>query len=104
MLHTSVQLQKPSRSCGVFAFCVHFCRRFEGEYTMRQCADMDKQTQEYRAHLVEARQKAFEDFDKTVLLLSGGALGVSITFVKDLIGPGILFCKGCLLSSWACWG
>lgn len=60
--------------------------------------------QEYRKHLVEARQKAFEDFDKTVLALSGGALGVSITFVKDLLGPGALSCKGCLLMSWITWG
>src|ERR1041384_3332720 len=65
---------------------------------------MDKQMQEYRNHLVEARQKAFEDFDKTVLALSGGALGISITFVKDLLGPGTLSCKGCLLTSWICWG
>src|ERR1051325_1555239 len=65
---------------------------------------MDKQMQEYRAHLVEARQKAFEDFDKTVLTLSGGALAVSITFVKDLLGPGTLANEGFLLSAWVCWG
>lgn len=65
---------------------------------------MDKQTEEYRNHLVESRQKAFEDFDKTVLALSGGALGISITFVKDLLGPGTLACRGCLLTSWVCWG
>lgn len=65
---------------------------------------MDKQTEEYRAHLVEARQKAFEDFDKTVLTLSGGALAVSMTFVKDLVGPGVLVYQRCLLSAWACWG
>jgi len=65
---------------------------------------MDQQTQEYRNHLVEARQKAFDDFDKTVLVLSGGALGVSITFIKDLIGPGLLLGRACLLSSWGCWG
>jgi hypothetical protein len=65
---------------------------------------MNKPTLEHRTHLVEAREKAFEGFDKTVLLLSGGALGVSITFVKDLIGPGLLLGKRCLLSSWACWG
>lgn len=60
--------------------------------------------QEYRSHLVEARQKAFEDFDKTVLMLSGGALAVSITFVKDLLGPGALAYQRCLLSAWVCWG
>jgi hypothetical protein len=67
-------------------------------------SDMDKQLEEYRTHLVEARQKAFEDFDKTVLALSGGALGVSFAFVKDLVGPGPLSCKSCLLTAWICWG
>ena len=61
-------------------------------------------TEQHRVHLVEAREKAFEGFDRTVLVLSGGALGVSITFVKDLIAPGMLMGKRCLLSSWTCWG
>ena len=49
---------------------------------------MDKTLQEYRAHLVSAAQKAQEDFDKTLLALSGGALGVSFAFVKDIVGDG----------------
>lgn len=64
---------------------------------------MNDAREEHRAHLVEAREKAFENFDKTVLLLSGGALGVSITFVKDLVGPGMLLGQRCLLASWICW-
>lgn len=38
-----------------------------------------KQTelQAYRSHLVAADERAQENFDKTVLSLSGGALGVS---------------------------
>lgn len=66
--------------------------------------EMNQVTQEYRTHLVEARQKAFEDFDKTVLTLSGGALAVSITFIKDLLGSGPLYAKAFLLTSWSCWG
>jgi|SRR5215213_147929 len=64
---------------------------------------MDKSIHEYRNHLVEARQKSFDDFDKTVLTLSGGALAVSIAFVKDLLGPGTLYLKTFLVSSWICW-
>ena len=64
---------------------------------------MDKSIQEYRNHLVEARQKSFDEFDKTVLTLSGGGLAVSIAFVKDLLGPGTLYLKTFLLSSWFCW-
>jgi hypothetical protein len=65
--------------------------------------EMNQVTQEYRTHLVEARQKAFEDFDKTVLTLSGGALAVSIAFIKDLLGSGPLYAKTFLLTSWSCW-
>ncbi|MBI5962575.1 MAG: hypothetical protein HY863_03800 [Chloroflexi bacterium] len=41
---------------------------------------------EYRNQLVILEQKAQEDFDKTVLSLSSGALGVSFAFLKDVIG------------------
>jgi hypothetical protein len=37
-----------------------------------------------RARLIEHRQKATESFDKTVLTLSGGALGLSITFIHEI--------------------
>jgi hypothetical protein len=63
---------------------------------------MEKEIKDYRLHLVDARQKAFDDFDKTVITLSGAALGVSITFFKDLIGPGATFVSGLLLS-WTFW-
>jgi hypothetical protein len=39
---------------------------------------------EERARLVDHRQKATESFDRTVLTLSGGALGVTITFIHEL--------------------
>lgn len=58
---------------------------------------------DYRKHLVSAEQKSQEDFDKTVLTLSGGALGVSLTFLKDVIGSSPVASPGLLLSSWMCW-
>ena len=64
---------------------------------------MDKELTEYRVHLIEAGQKAQEDFDKTVLMLAGGALAVSFAFVKDLIGPGPISSKALLVLSWVCW-
>lgn len=63
---------------------------------------MDDDLKEYRVHLVEARQKAFDDFDKTVLALSGGALGISITFLKDLLGPGTT-AYPYIIAAWICW-
>jgi hypothetical protein len=59
---------------------------------------------EYRNHLVQAQQKAQEDYDKAILALSGGALGLSMTFVKDLIGSNPVAHKGYLLTAWVCWG
>jgi hypothetical protein len=40
----------------------------------------------YRKHLVDSCQKSQEAYDKAVLALSAGALGVTINFVKDIIG------------------
>jgi hypothetical protein len=75
---------------------------------LRQVAAIDGKTamnerQNYREHLINARQKSFEDFDKTVLLLSGGGLGISITILKDIIGA-VVVARGWLLTSWICWG
>lgn len=62
-----------------------------------------EQVKDYRKHLVEARQKAQEDFDKTVLSLSGGALGISFAFVKDIAGPGQAMSPYWLVTAWFCW-
>jgi len=45
--------------------------------------NMNENLQEYRKHLVAAEQQVQADFDKTVLSLSGGALGISFAFVKN---------------------
>lgn len=39
---------------------------------------------EYRNWLVAADQKASEAYDKAVMTLAGGALGLSLTFVKEI--------------------
>lgn len=58
---------------------------------------------EYRKWLVAAEQKSQEDFDKTVLSLSGGALGISFVFLKDVIGPKEIMLSGFLLAAWLGW-
>jgi hypothetical protein len=65
---------------------------------------MSKDLSEYRQHLVEAEQKAQEDYDKTVLALSGGALGVSFAFVEKFIGKGPAIRPGLLVFAWISWG
>lgn len=40
----------------------------------------------YRASLQTLMEKMQAEYDKTVIILSGGAIGLSITFSKELIG------------------
>ena len=64
---------------------------------------MDRKLAEYRRWLVSAEQKSQEDFDKTVLALSGGALGISFTFLKDIIGPEKIVWLSFLIAAWLAW-
>ena len=55
-----------------------------------------------RQELVNSKFKVAEDFDKALLTLSGGALGISMTFIKDIvIKPEH---KWILVISWTCFG
>ena len=62
-----------------------------------------EQLAEYRKWLVAAEQKSQEDFDKTILSLSGGALGISFVFLKDVIGTHPIQQSGFLLAAWLAW-
>lgn len=43
-----------------------------------------------RERLVEADRQSMQDFDKAVLTISGGALAVSVAFIKDIAhGPNV---------------
>ncbi|MBK8902969.1 MAG: hypothetical protein IPM53_17395 [Anaerolineaceae bacterium] len=64
---------------------------------------MDESLKEYRTFLINADQKAQEDFDKTILTLSGGALGISIAFVKDVIGGNPIEYAWALAWAWISW-
>jgi len=57
----------------------------------------------YRDHLVLAGQKAQEDYDKAVLALAGGGLGISIAFIEKVIGPGSLVHPSLLELAWLSW-
>lgn len=57
----------------------------------------------YRQWLVAAEQKSQEDFDKTVLSLSGGALGISFVFLKDVIGTNPIYQPSLLFTAWIAW-
>jgi len=66
--------------------------------------EYDAALREYRTFLVAAEQKSQEDYDKTVITLSGGALGVSFAFVKDIVGGQALAQPIWLCVAWIVWG
>ena len=79
---------------------------YEHPVCLRQ-QEMD--TEEIRAHnqriledqhriLVRLEQDSAKTFDKAVLLLGGGTLGLSLTFLKDFVGE--LQCTFFLIFSW----
>lgn len=66
--------------------------------------DFDNPMQDYRTLLETLQQKSQADYDKTVLALSGGALGISFAFVKDFIGESPIHCPWLLFYAWIVWG
>ena len=59
---------------------------------------------DYRRQVQELASKSQEDFDKTVLTLAGGALGISLVFIKDVVGGKPLTDPNFLFWAWLCWG
>ena len=61
---------------------------------------MSKELKEYRESLVETLRFLNESYDKLLITLSGGALGLSITFLKDVIELDNINAPKLLVSSW----
>jgi len=59
---------------------------------------------EYRDFLQTAYKDQSDAYDKAVMTLSGGALGVSMTFIKDLVPTPISATLWLLGSAWASFG
>jgi hypothetical protein len=59
---------------------------------------------QFRQLVLSLEHKMQAEYDKSVLMLSGGSLGLSFAFLKDLIGKQALNSPGWLLSAWICWG
>ena len=68
-----------------------------------EVAKLDEVDPDYRQWLVVAEQKAQADYDKTVLTLSGGALGISFAFVKDIVGDNPIVHSSWLVMAWVFW-
>ena len=64
---------------------------------------MEDHLKDYRNLIVELRQKAIEQYEKTLLTLSTGALTLSVVFVKDIFKDNVSEVLGFLYLAWSCW-
>jgi hypothetical protein len=63
---------------------------------------LSEEMRAYRHALTEAGRDASAAYDKAIMTLSGGALGLSITFMKDIVhSPGAISLY-LLRTSWSC--
>jgi len=61
---------------------------------------MKKEDKTYYEILNKAYFESSAQFDKQILFISSGALGLSFTFIKDIVELETAICKGLLLVSW----
>ena len=61
---------------------------------------MEEELANYRTSLIEVETQLKESYDKLVVLLSGGALGLSMTFLKDIINLNQIVYPFVLLTAW----
>ena len=71
--------------------------------------DFAKQIADYRNLLQETEQEMQSSYDKAVMALSGGALGISMTFFKDFVATKVTPSQPVegvcwLFIAWICWG
>ena len=59
---------------------------------------------DYRKSLQTLEQQMQSQYDKAVMALSGGALGLSFSFLKEIVGKKGIVSGEYLLAAWVCWG
>lgn len=59
---------------------------------------------EYKRSLQAAEQVMQSEYDKGLMTLSGGALGISLAFVKEVIGKKTIHDGGWFVGAWVLWG
>jgi hypothetical protein len=64
---------------------------------------MEDQDKDYRRLLQELENKAQDEYDKTVIMLSTGALGLSFTFLKDIVNLKDAHSTYLMVGAWICW-
>ena len=72
--------------------------------TQQAAAEVHDLDPAYLQSLTKCEQDMIDEFNKAVMTLSGGAIGVSFAFLKDIVKPEDIVNKGWLLTAWVCWG
>lgn len=67
-------------------------------------SDFAKEISRYRTTLQELEQKMQSEYDKAVATLSGGALGLSFVFLRDVVKAAPLKSSDWLVTAWVAWG
>jgi hypothetical protein len=65
---------------------------------------MSPELKEYRKEQIVKANAGQNDYDKLVVALSGGALGLSFTFLKDVANGQASSHTSLLIAAWASWG
>jgi hypothetical protein len=65
---------------------------------------MIPELKKYREKQLAKANAGQNDYDKLVVALSGGALGLSFTFLKDVANGQASSHTTLLLAAWGCWG
>ncbi len=59
---------------------------------------------EQRKHWIEIIQKTSAQYDKTIMILSAGAIAISLTFLNNLVRGSTINIKWAILVSWIAFG
>src|SRR5688572_25311618 len=62
-----------------------------------------EQCESYRQRLVTSRNEVLDAYGKTLTTLSGGAIGLSITFLKDVLKLEGVISPWMMSAAWMCW-
>lgn len=58
---------------------------------------------EYRQHLTETYEQLSIGYARTLITLAGGALGLSMAFVREIVGPPSEVYRHLLMYAWSLW-
>jgi hypothetical protein len=71
----------------------------------KELANRIKKIEEYREHLIKAMEGNTDRFEKQLSYISAGSLGISMAFIKDIVGSlNATVQTGLLISGWIAMG